>query len=746
MGAISGRTRRHRRHRLAAELYATWTPRRQFTFGTSVGWAHWYDNPDDLYRRRNRLTYTGFSGATSGTPGTAPTAGWAFGATGGSQTVSGTSITFTTVGLARQFFYTPTAVATLAAGESAALSLTVEAVNITAGTSVIAYLAVTSGSASAQTFVQASQGVGRRSCYVTAGSGGCTVEVRLGVGVSANATGTVTVKEPQVDIRTTTATTFQPVPTTWEQAYLDAVGAERIFAWQDSAGTTPVTAVGQSVGLILDRAYGGMRGAEGWADGAVTFSGESSRVSPGVYRVYTSAGAYSAAAISGSMTIGKTYEATFVVDSVTVAGAGVTLEGASVASWTTTGAKRVIFVATGTAFGVKRSGAVLTDIQVSNVSVREIPGTHRIQASAPSRPLLMARVNQMLASETLGSTVWDNATPNLATVSGTLVTAATGGTLSMRRQALTLIGGTALKTLFRLSAGSATQSRLIVRDNTNSTQAQAYLDWSSGVPSLNGASNGTWTISLVGSQYWVVNTFTLGAGASISTLISLYPDSAAGTGTVNCHGVDLRTADDAAKNIPAYQRVGATAADHDTAGFPHYLLYDGTDDSMASVATVDGSGSDKVTVVTGVTKLSDAAAGIIHEHTTTSGNAGSFGTFAPSSPGGNNFRWYGRGVSAGVPEASASGLPAPVSGVFTGSSDLAADSTVARWNGVQTGSSATDCGTGNFANATHYWGSRAGSSVRFNGREYASIGRFGPMSETERNRTEQWTKNWMRMP
>ena len=34
-------------------------------------------------------------------------------------------------------------------------------------------------------------------------------------------------------------------------------GGNHLYLYQDSAGTTPVTAVGQSIGLTLDRAYGG---------------------------------------------------------------------------------------------------------------------------------------------------------------------------------------------------------------------------------------------------------------------------------------------------------------------------------------------------------------------------------------------------------------------------------------------------------------------------------------------------------
>jgi hypothetical protein len=61
-----------------------------------------------------------------------------------------------------------------------------------------------------------------------------------------------------------------------------------------------------------------------------------------------------------------------------------------------------------------------------------------------------------------------------------------------------------------------------------------------------------------------------------------------GTSGVYLARADCRTADDAAKNIPAYQRVGATATDHDTDGFPHAQTADGTDDS-GTTATGGGN-------------------------------------------------------------------------------------------------------------------------------------------------------------
>ena len=64
MGVISSRIRRHRRNRLAAELAATYSPRRHFRLGQDVGW-HWqFDNP---------LTRVGIPYEWVDTAGTTPT-------------------------------------------------------------------------------------------------------------------------------------------------------------------------------------------------------------------------------------------------------------------------------------------------------------------------------------------------------------------------------------------------------------------------------------------------------------------------------------------------------------------------------------------------------------------------------------------------------------------------------------------------------------------------------------------------
>ena len=50
--------------------------------------------------------------------------------------------------------------------------------------------------------------------------------------------------------------------------------------FQNASGTVPVTAVGQPVGLMLDKSRGLVRGVEKWIDGSAVLTGASSRVRP----------------------------------------------------------------------------------------------------------------------------------------------------------------------------------------------------------------------------------------------------------------------------------------------------------------------------------------------------------------------------------------------------------------------------------------------------------------------------------
>ena len=102
----------------------------------------------------------------------------------------------------------------------------------------------------------------------------------------------------------------------------------------------------------------------------------------------------------------------------------------------------------------------------------------------------------------------------------------------------------------------------------------------------------------------------------------------------------------------SYQRV-TTATDYDTSVAKPYLALS-TDDSFGT-NSIDFSATDKMSVCAGVTKLSDAAVGIITELSATTANNATFNILSPSSIGANNVRFTSRGTttSSGFEECSA---------------------------------------------------------------------------------------------
>lgn len=166
--------------------------------------------------------------------------------------------------------------------------------------------------------------------------------------------------------------------------------------FQDAAGTTPVTAAGQPVGLMLDKSRGLVRGAElitngdfsggttGW-----TLSGAAAVVGGALSVSAETAGAIFATN-TGQFVAGRSYEVSFTISTIQGGGVSVSVPGgaASTIVRATAGTFTEIFipaVSNSIAF-VARSGP--TTATLDNISVRELPGNHRFQATAASRPIL----------------------------------------------------------------------------------------------------------------------------------------------------------------------------------------------------------------------------------------------------------------------------------------------------------------------------------------------------------------------
>ena len=191
--------------------------------------------------------------------------------------------------------------------------------------------------------------------------------------------------------------------------------------FQDSAGTTPVTAVGQPVGLMLDKSKGLVLGPELVTNGALT-SG-TGWTDTGIATItYSTAGARIVSPANGATLLSQNYAGavnkTYVVDAEVVMHA-TPLTAAAVAV-NIGGFGEDLFVATqigliagntyrlhgkvrltsATTFNL-RIGSNLAlnyalDFTIRNLSVRELPGNHASQATAGKRPLLKAGAAQYL--------------------------------------------------------------------------------------------------------------------------------------------------------------------------------------------------------------------------------------------------------------------------------------------------------------------------------------------------------------
>ena len=174
------------------------------------------------------------------------------------------------------------------------------------------------------------------------------------------------------------------------------------------------------------------------------------------------------------------------------------------------------------------------------------------------------------------------------------------------------------------------------------------------------------------------------------------------------------------------------------AGGRYYLEFDGVDDVLFT-GSVNPSGVNKAQVFAGVRKLSDAALGIVVETSTSStSNAGTIYLLAPGTVP-DYYAFRSGGTTRINASATSAQLAAPITNVLTGLGDISGDLATIRANGTQAGQNTADQGTGNFLSYPLYIGSRAGSSLRFNGNLYSLIVRFGAnLNASVISQTETW--------
>jgi hypothetical protein len=511
----------------------------------------------------------------------------------------------------------------------------------------------------------------------------------------------------------------------------------------DAAGTTPVTAVEQPVGLMLDKSRGLVLGSElvsngDFSNGSTGWTLGAGWTVPANVLVGTAVtgGSY-ATSTAFSVTTGRFYKLTF--NSTVSAGSfSVRFDNGgqeiTLGTVSASGSYSYIVAAPDTSsVAAFRSLGGFTGT-IDNISVRELPGNHAFQSVATtSRPVLSARYNLLTKSEQFDDGAWfklrTSITANTATAPNGALAADTLSTLTG-----TSAGEQAVRVNNTITSASSF-SVYVKKSNWRYVGIRLFnysiFDLDTAAWTLTGSGE-TVSAQDVGDGWYRLSTSSASTGTA-ATGVSLHETGTAVvwstpiTGTeAYIWGASLVPANQA--SLP-YQRVNtSTDYDADATKFPRYLRFDGSDDWLQTNTITPGT--DKVQVFAGVRKLSDAARGVVVELSASIGtNTGAFFVDASidsaNTTPGAYYRYFSRGTTQGEASSSAA-YPAPITNVLTGLGDISGDSAILRVNGSQAAISTADQGTGNYLAYPLYIGRRAGISLPFNGNIHQLIVRFGP--------------------
>ena len=441
--------------------------------------------------------------------------------------------------------------------------------------------------------------------------------------------------------------------------------------FQDRAGTTPVTTPGQTVGLRLDKSKRLVLGSELITNG--TFA-------DGTTTGWTSGSAASTATVvSGEMQV-----------------TAVSSSGRQVTSISTEIGKT--YIVTGIGRFISGSGGTV--------------GAALYQTGSNGASITAGNINSTGSNAPLGLIFTATATTSYVSA---LALGNTGAVAAFDNISVKELAGNhavaptdAARPTYGIEPWSGRRNLLLATD----TMATQSLTVTAVAHTL--AFTGTGTVTLTGAS---IAGPLIGTGASNRVSLTFTPTAASLTltvvGSVTLAQLELGS------TATAYQRVG-TAFDVTEAGVPtvHYVQYDGTDDSF-STSSINFAATDKMSVFSGVRKLSDAAQGVLVELSATiASNNGSFLLAAPDGATAT-FGFDSKGTTQ--VDAVASSLTAPISRVVTGLADISGDRATIRINGVQADQDTGDQGTGNFGNYPLFIGRRNNASLPFNGRDYGII-------------------------
>ena len=492
----------------------------------------------------------------------------------------------------------------------------------------------------------------------------------------------------------------------------------------DTAGATPITTPGQTVGLMLDKSQGLVIGPELVTNG--TFDTDTDWTKSGT----TITGG--ALVFSGTAEASVTQPSVFIANQIyemvldiatATAGTLLILSGTgqtmTSASFTTSGIKRIKLrpQTTGTLIIYTNTSFVGT---VNSISIKLLAGNHAAQPTSAQRPTyginpIVGTRNLLTYTEQFDNAVWNALSGALVITPNTV--AAPDGT--MTADSVALANGFKLQAL-TVSVGVSYTFSVYLRTDTGTKNVQ--------LREANGSGEKTVTVTTEWQR------FTLGYD-SINATNYLGIDQRSGTspsqsGTLYIWGAQL----EASATATAYQKVvtqyEVTEAGVQSAG---YLRFDGVDDGM--VTSTITPGIDKVQVFAGVRKLVDGAYLTIAEFSVNwSSNSG---TFVFSTNNGSGYLFGSKGTS-GFSSATGTGS-APTTNVLACFGDISAPRVSMRVNGGTANVTTSSQGTGNYLAYPIYIGRRAGTSTPINMRLYSLITRFGAnLTDGQIASTESW--------
>jgi len=536
--------------------------------------------------------------------------------------------------------------------------------------------------------------------------------------------------------------------------WFEANDASTLFT--DVAGTTPVTTPGDAVALQLDKSQGLTLGPElvtngtfdtdvsGWdADANGTISWDNGTLK------YTGTGAgptFMDASQTLSTIVGQRYRVSFELTALSPTNPirCVVTGTSDVITVNDSGVAVGDFIATNTStlFKIGIVGGVLGEtFNIDNISVRELPGNHRTQATTAARPLYALHPvggvrNKLEYTEEFDNAVWvgDRITKN----SSTLFTATASNGVHAIIQSFSCENGQdyTFRSKLKYENNRFVSLRIfagifphVCFDLINGTIAGTQ---SGALGTIEDLGNGEYLCTIT------VTATTTGTG---NACIFLQPDAtnygsawtALGTEQVTAKEHQLEEGSTATN----YQKVRSFLdVSEEGKARRGRLWYNGTSHFMETGTITPGT--DKVQVFAGVRKLSDAAAGILIESSTISETSnGAFGIAAPGSFA--KVIAISRGTiirTAGTTDAA---YNAPTTRVVSTFGDISGDRVALHIDGTQVAQSTESQGTGNYLAYPIYFGARAGTSLFYNGYEDTSIIRFGPnLDDTTISKVESY--------